>query len=64
MLNTIFKVAKETGYEQAELEVIADNKNAIELYKKLGFEEYGRFPDNMKYADGTYVDAYWMMKKL
>ena len=64
MLNTVFNVAKENGYEQAELEVIADNKNAIELYKKLGFEEYGRFPDNMKYPDGTYADAYWMMKKL
>ena len=64
MLNTIFEIAKENGYEQAELEVIAENKNAIELYKKLGFVEYGRFPDNMKYADNTYVDAYWMMKKL
>ena len=64
MLNTIFEIAKENGYEQAELEVIAENKNAIELYRKLGFVEYGRFPDNMKYADNTYVDAYWMMKKL
>ena len=32
------KVAKELGYEQAELEVIADNEAAIGLYKKLGFE--------------------------
>ncbi len=28
------------------------------------FEKYGTFPDNMKYADGSYMDAYWMMKKL
>nr|WP_026489319.1 hypothetical protein [Butyrivibrio sp. XBB1001] len=26
--------------------------------------KYGGFPDNMKYADGTYTDAWWMMKKL
>ena len=51
-------------YEQAELEVIRNNANAIKLYKQLGFNEYGVFPDNMKYANGTYADAVWMMKKL
>ena len=64
MMETILEVAKSVGYEQAELEVIADNKSAIELYKKLGFEKYGSFPNNMKYSDGTYADADWMMKKL
>lgn len=64
MLETVLDIAEKTGYEQAELEVIADNKPAIALYKKLGFKMYGTFPDNMKYADGSYVDAYWMMKKL
>lgn len=64
MMETVMKAAKELGYEQAELEVIADNKGAIALYEKLGFETYGCFPDNMKYEDGTYVDAKWMMKKL
>ena len=44
--------AKESGFEQAELEVISDNQNAITLYEKLGFQKYGTFPDNMKYADG------------
>ena len=64
MLETVLDIAEKTGYEQAELEVIADNKPAIALYEKLGFKIYGTFPDNMKYADGSYVDAYWMMKKL
>lgn len=64
MLDTILEVAENAGYEQAELEVIADNKPAIALYEKLGFIRYGIFPDNMKYKDGDYVDAYWMMKKL
>ncbi|SFQ49832.1 hypothetical protein SAMN04487928_1692, partial [Butyrivibrio proteoclasticus] len=32
--------------------------------EKLGFEKFGTFPDNMKYADRSYMDAYWMMKKL
>ena len=34
------------------------------MYEKLGFVKYGTFPDNMKYKDGNYVDAYCMMKKL
>lgn len=38
MMETVMKAAKELGYEQAELEVIADNKGAIALYEKLGFE--------------------------
>lgn len=64
MLETVLKVAKEIGYEQAELEVAADNKNAIALYEKLGFKQYGCFPDNMKYSNGKYADAYWLMRKL
>ena len=64
MLKTVLDVAKSIGYEQAELEVMAENKDAIAMYEKLGFEKFGTFPDNMKYADGSYMDAYWMMKKL
>lgn len=64
MLQTVLEVAKNIGYEQAELEVISDNYKAISLYKNLGFEMCGHFPDNMKYADGKYADADRMMKKL
>ena len=64
MLQTVLDVAKNVGYEQAELEVISDNQKAIALYRNLGFEKYGTFPNNMKYSDGTYASADWMMKKL
>lgn len=64
MLETVLKVAASLGYEQAELEVVAENESAISLYEKLGFKKYGTFPDNMKYPDGSYRDAFWMMKKL
>lgn len=36
--------AKSAGYRQLELEVVADNRKAISMYKKLDFEEYGRNP--------------------
>ena len=42
MLERILTIAKKAGYEQAELEVIATNEYAINLYRKLGFEEYGK----------------------
>ena len=64
MLQIVLELAKNVGYEQAELEVMTENKDAIYLYEKLGFEKHGTFPDNMKFADGSYMDAYWMMKKL
>lgn len=64
MMQSILDLAKNTGYEQVELEVISSNEGAISLYRKLGFEKYGIFPNNMKYANGQYADAYWMMKKL
>ena len=64
MLEIVLTLAKEVGYEQAELEVVANNETAISLYKKLGFKEYGRFPNNMKYDNGKYADAIWMAKQL
>ena len=36
--------AKQAGYLQLELEVVAANTRAIALYKSLGFTEYGRNP--------------------
>jgi RimJ/RimL family protein N-acetyltransferase len=64
MMQTILTTARNLGYEQAELEVVAGNERAICLYQDLGFEKYGVFPNRMKYANGQYADAYWMMKKL
>lgn len=64
MMEILLQAAQEVGYEQAELDVIADNRRAVVLYESLGFQQYGRMPRNMKYADGTYADAIWMMRSL
>lgn len=64
MMETLLKEAKGCGYEQAELQVMCKNENAAALYKNLGFRIYGTMPRNMKYRDGTFGDAYWMMKQL
>ncbi|RHQ97591.1 GNAT family N-acetyltransferase [Peptoclostridium sp. AF21-18] len=64
MIEEVCKIANENGIEQIELEVAANNRNAISLYEKLGFENVGTLPNNMKYSDGTYTDVHFMVKYL
>ena len=64
MLTELLRVARECGYQQAELEVIAGNAPAMGLYKKLGFEVYGTRPRDLRYKDGSYGDAHLMVKML
>lgn len=40
--------AKNAGYVQLELEVVAENKTALALYESLGFVEYGRNPKGFR----------------
>ena len=40
--------AKQAGYDQIELTVVADNKQAIDLYLSEGFTEFGRNPKGFK----------------
>ena len=44
LTDACIECAREAGYLQVELEVVADNKNAVALYESLGFVEYGRNP--------------------
>lgn len=64
MMSAALDAAKKCGYEQAELEVVTTNEQAIHLYQSLGFEIYGEQKHSMKYKDGSYADEYLMMKKL
>ena len=55
MMDEIIKFSKESGViEVLYLGVKADNEPAIELYKKHGFEEIGRFPKFFKIDDRYY----------
>ncbi len=40
--------AKNAGYAQLELEVVAQNRAAIALYESVGFVEYGRNPKGFR----------------
>ena len=51
------EMAKESGFRIMQFNaVVADNKGAISLYKKLGFKELGTIPEGFKMDDGTFVD--------
>ena len=47
MMNVLIENAKEIGYEQMELQVVATNKPAIHLYSKFGFYETGYINNGM-----------------
>ena len=51
------------AFEQVTLEVFDSNVNAQDLYKKMGFREYGRLPKAIK-RGRRYIDAKLMYLRL
>lgn len=64
LMDKIIEYAKKCDYEQIELEVRSDNKKALSLYKKKGFEECGRIVHGFKLKDGSYADLTMMIRTL
>lgn len=64
MMKVLVDTAKKCGYEQLELEVVADNTRAIALYERFGFQMIGRHPKAFKYRDDSYADLLSMMAEL
>ena len=64
MMTYAFELAKEMGYEQAELAVVEGNQRAKALYEHFGFQETGKHLHALKYDDGSYRDEYTMVKFL
>ena len=60
MMNEMIDFAKQTNnLKTIHLGVRSDNTRAIELYKKLGFQEIGLYPGFFK-IDGKYYDEVMM----
>lgn len=64
ILSEVIQCSKKAGYEQIELEVVADNRRAIALYLKYGFVVYGTRERSFKLKDGTYETEYLMLLRL
>ena len=56
--------ARQAGYTQLELEVVADNERAVSLYRRAGFDEYGRNPRGYRSAASGYQELVHMRLEL
>ena len=56
--------ARQAGYTQLELEVVVDNERAVSLYRRAGFEEYGRNPRGYRSASAGYRELVYMRLEL
>ena len=64
MIDYMTELARRVGWKQVDLEVVAENEQAISLYRKCGFIESGRRHNALKFDDGTYHDEILMYKEL
>lgn len=64
LMNACIECAKEAGYTQLELNVVAENERAIALYKSFGFKEFGRNPKGFNSRVSGYQELVYMLLEL
>ena len=64
LMNACIQCAKEAGYVQLELNVVADNERALVLYKSLGFKEWGRNPKGFNSRTTGFQELVYMLLEL
>lgn len=64
LMDASIDCARQAGYTQLELEVVADNERAVSLYRCAGFEEYGRNPRGYRSAAVGYQELVHMRLEL
>ncbi len=64
MINYLVELATKVGWNQMDLEVVAENEQAQALYRKCGFVETGRRHNALRFDDGTYHDEILMYRDL
>lgn len=64
LMEACIECAKKAGYEQIELNVVAENSRAIRMYEKAGFIEFGRNPKGFKSRLSGYQELVYMKLEL
>ena len=64
LLNACIQCAKDAGYTQVELNVVAENERALSLYRSVGFEEFGRNPRGFVSRTSGDQELVYMLRRL
>lgn len=64
LTDACIECARKAGYEQMELNVVAENARAISMYEKAGFVEYGRNPKGLKSRTAGFQELIYMRLEL
>ena len=64
LMDACIDCARRAGYTQLELSVVAGNERAVSLYRRVGFEEYGRNPRGYRSAAAGYQELVHMRLEL
>ena len=64
LMEACIKCARDAGYVQLELSVVADNERAVAMYKKAGFVEYGRNPKGFNSRLAGFQELIYMRLEL
>ena len=64
LTNACIQCAREAGYAQLELNVVAGNERAVSLYKGVGFEEFGRNPRGFNSRTSGFQELVYMRMEL
>ena len=64
LMESCIDCARRAGYTQLELDVVADNERAMSLYRRAGFEEYGRNPRGYRSMAAGYQELVHMKLEL
>lgn len=63
-MRELVSVARQQGCTQLELAYAEGNVRAAALYKKMGFEPYGKLPNALALKDGRMMAEVLMVKDL
>lgn len=63
-MDACIECARNAGYVQLELSVVAENVRAVSMYKYAGFVEYGRNPKGFKSRTAGFQEVIYMRLEL
>lgn len=64
LMDACIECAKNAGYFQIELNVVAENVRAVSMYERAGFVEYGRNPKGFRSRTAGFQEIIYMRLEL